>query len=344
MVRAFVGTTIIACLLMVSIFMSVNANASEQMIESTLTIHDAIKIDGDIDFTAPNGVSSGSGTVSDPYIIEGWEIDGTTTGYGIKIENTTKHCIIRNCEIFNSTKGMSFENILNITINACELYDSNIGIYLENTNNNSIGNCTSNGNSIYIESSEDCLIYNNSITESDGNGLYVDSYCSRITISNNYIANNSMNGICIDASNNITIIENEITENGDIGIVLDGLTTTDCVIHHNTIFDNVNKQAQEDTTNSNYWDDGEEGNWWGDYTGVDCLMPYGIGDTPYHITNSSGITVNYDRHPLVERYRGLFHCIMDVLISLMALLILLLIFKRVIEEISGVMSSGKKKR
>ena len=54
---------------------------------SAYTVHDPIHIDGDADFTAANGVTGGSGTASDPYIIEGWDIDATTA-HGIWIEET----------------------------------------------------------------------------------------------------------------------------------------------------------------------------------------------------------------------------------------------------------------
>ena len=338
--------------------MSVNVDASE------LTIHDSIEISGDSDFTAPNGVSSGSGTEGDPYIIEGWEIDGTITGYGIKIDSTTKYCTIQNCELYGGTgAGIYLDDATNITINVCELYDNDIGIYLEQTHDNLITNCTSYENEItgviidncnnitltnndyyneytngiYMESSEDCLIYNNSINECGSNGIYINSGSSQITISNNYITNSSTNGIYIDASNNITIIENMITENENIGIVLNGLTTTDCIIYHNTISNNANKQAQEETNDGNQWDNGEEGNWWGDYTGVDYLLPFGIGDTPYNITNGGGAWTNHDRYPLVEF--NPMNILLHILLSLIALLILMAVMRELFQmskrEIEG---------
>jgi len=50
---------------------------------------------GDTQFTFENGVSGGSGTESDPFIIEGKRILSYDT-VAIYIANTTKHCIIRN--------------------------------------------------------------------------------------------------------------------------------------------------------------------------------------------------------------------------------------------------------
>ena len=61
--------------------------------------HDPITIDGNSEFTAANGVTGGSGTQSDPYIIEDWEIDGGGSGNGILIKNTDVYFVIQNCYI-----------------------------------------------------------------------------------------------------------------------------------------------------------------------------------------------------------------------------------------------------
>ena len=63
--------------------------------------HAPILIDGNDDFTPENGVTGGSGTELDPYVIEGWEIDTSVAGsYGsqvcVEILNTDAHFIIRN--------------------------------------------------------------------------------------------------------------------------------------------------------------------------------------------------------------------------------------------------------
>jgi len=84
-----------------------------------------ILIQNDYQFTAANGVVSGSGTVNDPYIIENWAIDASGAN-GIDIQNTTAYFIVRNCLIENSVisthGGIYLNNVVNGTIenNTCE--------------------------------------------------------------------------------------------------------------------------------------------------------------------------------------------------------------------------------
>src|SRR5437867_4455907 len=52
----------------------------------SLTPHAPILIDGPGNFTASNGVTGGSGTKNNPYIIQGWSIDARTAN-GIEIRD-----------------------------------------------------------------------------------------------------------------------------------------------------------------------------------------------------------------------------------------------------------------
>jgi hypothetical protein len=62
--------------------------------------HSPIRIIGNDQFTIENGVTGGSGTEVDPYIIENWIIvDDDSAPHGIFINNTTAYFIIKNCTI-----------------------------------------------------------------------------------------------------------------------------------------------------------------------------------------------------------------------------------------------------
>ena len=67
-----------------------------------------------------DGVVSGSGTESDPYVISGWEIC-FFTGAGISIQDTTAHLVIRDVHINSTDEGMlqpaiSLWNVSNATV------------------------------------------------------------------------------------------------------------------------------------------------------------------------------------------------------------------------------------
>ena len=62
------------------------------------------------------------------------------------------------------------------------------------------------------------------------------------------------------------------------------------LLYRNNLIDN--KQNAEEDTAMNSWDNGEEGNYWSDYTGED-LDGDGIGDTPYLIPDKGKAMDNY---------------------------------------------------
>ena len=76
--------------------------------KSNLTQHEPIWIDGDNNFTSENGVTNGTGTITDPYIIEGWKIERRVDiphimpwCAGIVIKNTIKYVVVKDIHIIN---------------------------------------------------------------------------------------------------------------------------------------------------------------------------------------------------------------------------------------------------
>ena len=89
-----------------------------------LISRDAIIIQWDWSFTPENGVTGGSGTADDPYIIENWEINVSKDGYkisdaklgpaprknwivGLLLTYTSAHVIIRNLSIYSDQRRQS---------------------------------------------------------------------------------------------------------------------------------------------------------------------------------------------------------------------------------------------
>ena len=85
------------------------------------TSHSPIYIEHNGDFTEENGVIGGNGTIQNPYIIAGWDIDSLGEYVdGIKIAGTTKYFIITNCSIHTSnTNGIFLYGSSNGTIENC---------------------------------------------------------------------------------------------------------------------------------------------------------------------------------------------------------------------------------
>src|SRR2546427_10543844 len=71
------------------------------------TLHAPIIIQSNSDFTVDNGVTGGNGTAADPYIIEGWELAFSAT-YGILIQNTNAHFVIRDVDVHDAFTDSSF--------------------------------------------------------------------------------------------------------------------------------------------------------------------------------------------------------------------------------------------
>ena len=69
----------------------------------SLQDHEPIKIDGNSQFISSNGVISGDGSSSNPFIIENWSID-INEQTGIYIYNTNSYFIIKNCYFFDSNE------------------------------------------------------------------------------------------------------------------------------------------------------------------------------------------------------------------------------------------------
>ena len=110
--------------------------------------HAPIRINGNDEFLPENGVTGGSGTEVDPYIIENWVIvsDGSASE-GIFINNTDAYFIIRNCTIqgFNHPdefyQGIEFSEVTHGRIEDTKVSESAIGIYIRYSAENEIENC-----------------------------------------------------------------------------------------------------------------------------------------------------------------------------------------------------------
>jgi len=215
--------------------------------------HAPIYIGSNADFTSANGVTGGMGTAANPYIIEGWDIDASTT-WGIDIENVDAYFVVRGCYIHD---GASHYDGIDLVSCANGVLDSN--------------NCTNNYDGIYIESSSGITVRNNSCNSNEMNGIDVE-YSSGILIEDNECSYpNTGSGIYLYSSSDSTVSGNNCSysASGD-GIDLD----TSC--SSNIVSGNV--------CNWNYWD--------GIWLNLSDSNTIDSNDC-YHSNQGPGVELNY---------------------------------------------------
>jgi parallel beta-helix repeat protein len=201
------------------------------------TPHAPIVINNNSDFE--NQGWPGEGTVEQPYIIAGLEINATTGESAINITNTDVHFFIKDCRLTSNSAyiielhSITHARITNntvllgawgviafhssdLTIFENEFYNlSLVGVHLEEcsfstVDSNWFTNCEYG---LFFEQSEHCIAESNSLSYCD-EGIYLYWNCERITVFNNTIQD-SWDGIyvylnCHDNiidSNNCTSME-----------------------------------------------------------------------------------------------------------------------------------------
>jgi len=174
------------------------------------------------------------------------------------------------------------------------------------------GSASSTYGAIYVKGSSN-LVYNNSIVDTGSWGFgRIRVYGDKNTVAKNNLARSA--GIEIGRGSNNLVFGNRITfgggisvthgfnnifcanhiENAGVGAMIgahqdlidferSGPAYSNNTLYHNNFINNT-EQVLTDWTDygTNYFDNGNEGNYWSDYTGKDA-DGNGIGDTPYTI-------------------------------------------------------------
>lgn len=266
---------------------------------TTYQFHSEITIGGNSGFTSANGVVSGAGTVSSPYVIEGWNI-AYAAGPSIWVHDTDAYFVIER-------------------VYACSQYGASIDLWNVThgvVQDSQFPKCATGpgGISIRLVGSKDIKISNNNLEEETALNLYRSS---NLTISGNYVkAGNSTIGspiagptqVYVDHSNNSVF-----TGNNMLGVILQMTGSKGNLAYHNNFLERctyycpVIGGASDDQPGVNFWDHGypSGGNYWVNYTGADqcsgpnqdvCNGPDGIADRPYHFRNAT------DKYPLMKAY------------------------------------------
>ena len=190
-----------------------------------------VLIDGDANFTSENGVTGGIGTLEDPYVIEGWTIDGSLAN-GVDIRNTEAHFIVRGVTVINLVppgfgRGSGWYPPIN----------GGCGVLLYNTSNGAVESCTLTDNEygIFVEGSSDAVLRENNVSETAGNNVRC--------------------GVTISHSLRVRIEGNTFQNNG---IVFDGTSLQHFNSHDVAASNTVGGRPVEYVKDSSNWDLGEQ--------------------------------------------------------------------------------------
>ncbi len=198
-----------ALLLFVSIAGCISRSSDEKKEEIDIKI--PIIISSNSDFISKNGISDGTGTSEDPFIIEDIVADPQESRYCILVKDTNAHFMIRNCTFKNASIPMFQDMIWPPN----DYYDE-AGMIFENVSNAIISRNvirSNQGMGIIIRRSSSVSIIENEIIENGGNGIFIEGRSSDIEVIRNDISLNSQIGIQSVESSIVRINSNHLEEN-----------------------------------------------------------------------------------------------------------------------------------
>jgi parallel beta-helix repeat protein len=182
-----------------------------------------------------------------------------------------------------------------------------------------VGNVISSqgGSCVFVYSSSNCLIRNNSLSGSEWVGIFLGE-SSNNTVSNNFITNQidsqslEAGAITLGAYSDDNTVTGNTLVNNDYGVTCWHYTQNNVIYHNNFVNNTHQTHNYLDVPSplpANFWDNGypSGGNYWSDYNGTDSFSgPYqnvtgsdGIGDAPYVMD-----AVSSDRYPLMIQWKN----------------------------------------
>ncbi len=194
--------------------------------------HEPIRINNNTHFAeqAEENNWPGNGSEDNPYIIKGYEIDGSNHGYGIYIGNVTEHFSILDCKIQNSNgsdseylrnSGIYLYNTSNGRLEENIISNTSIGIVLTDSYDNMIvtNQIFENLEGMNISSSDQNILVDNRVSENEQKGIaFTSSHSNRITLNN--VSFNQGSGVFLDGSNDNSITDHRSIGNNQTGLIL----------------------------------------------------------------------------------------------------------------------------
>jgi len=240
----------------------------------------------------------------------------------------TNHSLITYNTITNSSQsGIDLTQSINTTLSYNQISKQQYGIYLNTADSNllafnQVSMSTKVGINILFQSNKNTIL-NNTVTNTQGQGISIHAFATNTYAQANQILNNSVSssisdniqiyngrntiiqgnylytstndGILLSATSNSTVTANKIINSDDFGVDLDYASANNSIYRNIFVGNNQNGFAQAtDTGTANSF----QYNYWNGWTAPDRNHD-GIVDKPYQISTSP---VNQsDPYPLVSR-------------------------------------------
>ncbi len=168
------------------------------------------------------GICTGSGTYSDPYVIEDLVIDGGGSGTGIWIQFSSVYFKVENCTVYNSFIGIDIYSCDNNIVTGNNASYNDYGIQVEDCNNCIISENTVSYNSDTGMSmiGDNNTFVKNTANHNNNSGMGLGGNYS--IISENIASYNKVVGISIGGDNN-NVSRNTACNNGGYGTGLYGI-------------------------------------------------------------------------------------------------------------------------
>ncbi len=197
-------------------------SAGPRVVPGGLAPHAPIDIRSDTDFTPANGVTGGSGTAVDPYIIEGWDIDASTA-HGVGIRDTTAYFAIRKVFVHSGAPSYFGINLFNVSHGYVDNVTASgnwFGLLVDQSDDVTIlrSNFSANAQTgVNLRLSSNVPVSDSEVSENGGMGILLFQITDA-KVSNNSVSSNHGSGISTDRSVDVVIVDNRVSSNWDTGI------------------------------------------------------------------------------------------------------------------------------
>jgi parallel beta-helix repeat protein len=220
---------------------------------------------------------------------------------GIHLDISSNNIVVGNSVWSNSGNGIYVYGSGDNTLLANHAFsNSGRGIRLEYSSGNTLSGNVVSGNAYGISlygSSNDTLIGDDA-SSNNQSGVLLQASSDDEAISGNVLSNN-VYGIWFIDSNGSTVSGNNVSSNDEYGVRL--WNSSRNVFFYNNFIKNSVKNVEQPSNTSilNLWDNGAEGNYWGDYDATGTNKD-GIGDKPYIVDDRVWMGVYAeDSYPLM---------------------------------------------